>query len=58
LVCGNLSYMGRYMVPPVRRGGNVAKVNFAASRVARFSCPDGKAQAFLWDAAAAGLGLR
>jgi len=50
--------MGRYMVPPVRRGGNVAKVNFAASRVARFSCPDGKAQAFLWDAAAAGLGLR
>jgi integrase len=37
---------------------NMAKVNFAASRVARFNCPNGKAQAFLWDATAPGLGLR
>jgi integrase len=36
----------------------VAKVNFAASRVARFGCPDGQGQAFLWDASTPGLGLR
>ena len=36
----------------------MAKVNFAAARIARFECEEGKAQAFLWDAAAPGLGLR
>ena len=36
----------------------MAKVNFAAARIARFKCEDGKAQAFLWDATAPGLGLR
>jgi integrase len=36
----------------------VGKVNFAAARIARFECPEGTAQAFLWDAAAPGLGLR
>jgi len=36
----------------------VAKVNFAAARIARFECPEGKGQAFLWDASAPGLGLR
>ena len=34
------------------------KVNFAAARIARFKCPDGTTQAFLWDATAPGLGLR
>jgi len=36
----------------------VAKVNFTAKRVQEHSCPDGKAQAFLWDAVSPGLGLR
>ena len=36
----------------------MAKVNFAAARIARFECPEGTAQAFLWDATAPGLGLR
>ena len=36
----------------------MAKVNFAAARIARFECPEGKGQAFLWDASAPGLGLR
>jgi hypothetical protein len=36
----------------------VAKVNFAAARIARFRCPEGKARAFLWDATAPGLGRR
>ncbi len=36
----------------------MAKVNFTAGRVAAFSCPDGKAQAFLWDSKAPGLALR
>jgi len=34
------------------------KVSFTAARVARFACPAGKAQAFLWDTDAPGLGLR
>lgn len=36
----------------------VAKVNFTAGRVNGHSCPAGKAQAFLWDSGASGLGLR
>lgn len=36
----------------------MAKVNFTAGRVNGHSCPTGKAQAFLWDSGATGLGLR
>lgn len=36
----------------------MAKVPFTAGRVAGFKCPEGKAQAFLWDANSPGLGLR
>ncbi len=36
----------------------MAKVVFTAGRVSAFTCPAEKAQAFLWDATAAGLGLR
>lgn len=36
----------------------MAKVVFTAGRVSGFRCPDDKRQAFLWDATAAGLGLR
>ena len=36
----------------------MAKVAFTAGRVSAFTCPADKAQAFLWDATAAGLGLR
>ena len=36
----------------------MAKIAFTAVRVAGFSCPDDKAQAFLWDLSVAGLGLR
>jgi integrase len=36
----------------------MAKVSFTAGRVAGFKCPPEKAQAFLWDLAAPGLGLR
>jgi len=36
----------------------MAKVKFTAKRVDGHSCPDGKAQAFLWDAVSPGLGLR
>ena len=36
----------------------MAKVVFTAGRVSAFTCPANKAQAFLWDATAAGLGLR
>lgn len=36
----------------------MAKVNLTASRLAEFKCPDGKAQAFLWDSTAPGLGIR
>ena len=36
----------------------MAKIAFTAGRVAGFSCPDDKAQAFLWDLSAKGLGVR
>lgn len=36
----------------------MARVNFTAGRVAGFECPEGKAQAFLWDATTPGLALR
>ena len=36
----------------------MAKVTFTAGRVSAFTCPTDKAQAFMWDATAAGLGLR
>ena len=36
----------------------MAKIAFTAGRVLGFKCPPDKAQAFLWDATAKGLGLR
>ena len=36
----------------------MAKIAFTAGRVAGFKCPADKAQAFLWDVTAPGLGLR
>lgn len=36
----------------------MAKVNFTAGRVDGFACEPGKAQSFLWDTGAPGLGLR
>lgn len=36
----------------------MARVSFTAGRVSGFKCPTGKFQAFMWDAAAPGLGLR
>lgn len=36
----------------------MAKVNFTAGRIDEFRCPEGKAQAFMWDAKAPGLALR
>ncbi len=36
----------------------MAKIAFTAGRVSAFTCPADRAQAFLWDATAAGLGLR
>lgn len=36
----------------------MAKISFTAGRVAGFTCPAGKTQAFLWDTGAPGLGLR
>ena len=36
----------------------MAKIAFTAGRVSGFKCPDGKAQAFIWDLNASGLGLR
>jgi integrase len=36
----------------------MAKVAFTAGRVSGFKCPTDRAQAFLWDATAQGLGLR
>lgn len=36
----------------------MAKIAFTAGRVSGFKCPTGKAQAFLWDVIAPGLGLR
>lgn len=37
---------------------SMAKVNFTARRVQEHTCPEGKAQSFLWDSASPGLGLR
>ena len=34
------------------------RVLFTASRIAKFACPKGTAQAFLWDSKAPGLGIR
>ncbi|MCX7258574.1 MAG: integrase family protein [Polaromonas sp.] len=36
----------------------MAKIAFTAGRVVGFKCPAGKAQAFLWDVTAPGLGVR
>jgi integrase len=36
----------------------MARENFTAGRIGAFTCPAGKAQAFLWDAKAPGLALR
>ena len=36
----------------------MAKIAFTAGRVSGFKCPPDKAQAFMWDATAPGLGLR
>ncbi|WP_429449517.1 tyrosine-type recombinase/integrase [Paraburkholderia sp. 40] len=36
----------------------MAKVNFTAARVNGYSCPEGKAQSFIWDNGASGLGVR
>lgn len=36
----------------------MAKVNFTASRINEFKCPDDKQQVFMWDARSPGLGLR
>jgi integrase len=36
----------------------MAKQRFTAPRLEAFNCPDGKAQAFLWDSIAPGLGYR
>lgn len=36
----------------------MAKVKFTAKRVSTHDCPSGKAQAFIWDSTAPGLGLR
>lgn len=36
----------------------MAKINFTAGRVIDFKCPPNKPQAFLWDLATPGLGLR
>ena len=40
------------------RGVLVKKVKFTAGRVEEFACEIGKSQAFLWDTASPGLGLR
>lgn len=36
----------------------MARVKLTADRIAKFQCPAGKAQAFLWDSGAPGLALR
>ena len=36
----------------------MSRVSFTAKRVSEFGCPEGRAQAFLWDEGVAGLGLR
>jgi integrase len=48
-----MSYIHHY-IPKV----SMAKVNFTASRVTEFKCPEDKSQVFLWDSAAPGLGIR
>lgn len=40
------------------QGVSMAKINFTGPMVARFRCPEGKKQAFEWDAHTPGLGLR
>jgi integrase len=39
-------------------GRGVARVKFTAKRVSEYHCPSGKAQGFIWDSSAPGLGLR
>lgn len=36
----------------------MARINFTTGRLAAFACPADKAQAFIWDAGVAGLGVR
>jgi integrase len=36
----------------------MGKINFTVPRIADFKCPTGRAQAFMWDSTAPGLGLR
>ncbi len=36
----------------------MGRVNLTAGRIRGFHCPEGKNQAFLWDATQAGLGVR
>ena len=57
------SYICRYMRRcnggcKKHEGRTVAKVNLTRPKVDGFKCPAGKAQAFLWDTAQPGLGLR
>jgi len=40
---------GLRISPQAAEGAGMSKVNFTAGRVHAFSCPEGKAQAFLWD---------
>lgn len=40
------------------RNASAPRVNFTKGRIERFSCPPGRAEAFLWDTAVPGLGLR
>lgn len=40
------------------RGRGAARINFTKARTDRFECPDNRTQAFMWDTAAPGLGLR
>ena len=44
--------------PCKRLGEKVARENLTATRIGAFTCPAGRAQAFLWDTAMAGLALR
>ena len=38
--------------------GKSKKINFTAGRISEFGCPDGTGQAFIWDSAVPGLGVR
>lgn len=42
----------------VHRRSIMAKINFTAGRIRDFQCPSDKQQAFLWDSATQGLGIR